>query len=164
MLKNLIAAADALTKLETAELKKEQAEAVRQANTAVMTVLGEVDDLREQRDQARAELAAAKAELKSFQHWEALSAKYALFETPFGSLVYRPTEAGDSPGHFLCSSCFHEKKFSYLQPTGKSKRNPSTNQFHAESECQVCKSTACFGVVTKSRPVVVSSRRTTGYF
>jgi hypothetical protein len=64
-----------------------------------------------------------KEELASLKAWDAEKQKYELKQVPsyHGILAYapKPETEGTEPSHWLCATCFQNRKTSVLQPEGR---------------------------------------------
>lgn len=93
-----------ISEREVGDRLSEIYEKLLDTQTSVFAVKQEVDKLRSQ--------------LVSLNEFDLKATNYSLTKTPGGALVYalKNSDQTGEPPHFLCPTCYHDRKFSILQP------------------------------------------------
>ena len=71
------------------------------------------------------QVSTLKTEISSFETWDRERARYQLSNVGDGSIAYliKPDAAGLEPPHWICPSCYENRKKSILQPSGRAEQS-----------------------------------------
>jgi hypothetical protein len=85
------------------------------------------------------EISSLKAKLASFETWDAEKQRYELYRIVTGSTTYALTQGGakSEPPHWICASCYEDRKRSILQYAGPAGKTVTTSKL-GEWQCPRC--------------------------
>lgn len=106
--------AKAMLQLRDLKLVAAKADELR---LALSDVLGKLIDAQQAQMAQLEEIQALKAEAAKFGNWEAEKERYELKQIGDGAVarMLKPSARGEEPPHWLCPTCFENRKKSYFQ-------------------------------------------------
>lgn len=88
-----------------------------------------------------AEIEGLKREIAALQEWGSEAERYELRAIDAGAFAYmlRPGEVSNEPPHWLCTTCFGDRRKSILQTKGQVQTVAGGRGMHAKWGCNACR-------------------------